>query len=113
MIRLETTVTPAMEEVDIYRSFGTFLVQRYQILTTNRVCYDVWEPGAYHETHTTLRTIEGRVYGDVTTRTLPDELELLPAWTTLRIEAIHAYQKALVAMAESYVKLLYGEDFTQ
>ena len=56
----------------------SIIVQKYRIIGTNTVCYSAWEPSSYTGPHHTLTTIDGKVYGQVSTLRIPPEIDALP-----------------------------------
>lgn len=59
-----------------------------------------WERAITPINHGTITFIDGDVYGKVTTRELPQELDMLPAYSDERLNRVAAYHESL--RQESY-----------
>lgn len=70
---------------------GNKVIRRFNVLTTDRWVYDVWEP---YGSHSSLTTIDGEHLGEVSRRPLPREIEGMKHWSDERIEAVRAFHRA-------------------
>ena len=118
-MNLLRTINPTYQDISEYIPLSDGkIAHRYNILCTNAVAYEVWEPseGIGPNSHSTITTIEGKWYGSMTTRPLPPEIETLPGWMpgywpAERIAAVDAYHKALEQEAEAIIKATWPQDF--
>jgi hypothetical protein len=88
-----------------------FTVQKYTIIGTSHVVYDVWE---YYDGHSTMRSQDGGCWlGRLGTRKLTPDLDALPAWSQERSDAVgafhdHQYEQAYVAIVETFPEAAAG-----
>ena len=99
--------------VNEYRTVtGDKVVNRYNLIGTERLEYTVWEPAGptiLDNTHSSITFIDGKLYGEVHTRRVPADLDKLPAWTHERVTAVQAWQAALKTFERSLITLAYPE----
>lgn len=80
-------------------------VIKTKLIGTNRVVFSAWEPTEFAVGHSVVTTIEGKWYGRIGSRRLPEELESLPAMSASRSKAVRAwhqseYQRAYAIIEE-------------
>lgn len=84
-----------------------YRVHRYNILTTIHVIYAVYEPGANWYTHSTLHHDGSEYLGRLGTRTLPPDIDALPAMSDARIEAVREYHQMQYNLAYQVILTAY------
>ena len=112
MLNLDRNINPTQQPISEYKDMGNHTVaHRYGICTTSIVAYDIWEPSALMGKHSTITTIDGKWYGSLPTRYLPQEIDALPAGSDERIAAVDAVHAELERQAETLVKAAFPQDF--
>ncbi len=86
---------------------GNYVAQKTRIIGTKCDVYRAREPGSVMNTHGSITTIGGIWFGEVPTRTLPEELnELRGAERTI---AIDAWRKGIEAEAYAVITEAFPE----
>lgn len=94
-------------------------VNKFSILTTRTVCYEVYEPrrsgfdanGHYFSTHSSYTHHEDMCLGDITMREIPPLMNALPAYSEERARAVIAWYDANKAQARALVLAAFPADF--
>jgi hypothetical protein len=89
------------------REINGKIVTRSQIIATDLVVFEVWEPSCGLNYHSTVTTIDGERYGKLTTRTLPEDLNALPSFSDERYEAVRSWHRDLDAKAQWHIMAAY------
>src|SRR5215472_17097564 len=79
------------------------------IALTPDAVYSAWEPGDLCHSHSTVTHVAGRWYGQVGSRSLPTELEALPAGSVTRIECVRAWHDEQYDEAHRLIRQAYPE----
>lgn len=93
----------------------TYYVSRYTICTTTTVIYEAAEdaqPFDSHSYYPSLGRLDGRWYGTVTSRRLPDELEAMKGGSPERIAAVREFQNARQEEAYAAILAAFPETMT-
>ncbi|MDP2730341.1 MAG: hypothetical protein Q8O55_07655 [Dehalococcoidales bacterium] len=80
-----------MEHINEYKHIGDKVVNKYNIIGTNLVVYNAWEPSSITGKHSSITTVDEKWYGKIGTSHVPPALDALPAGSDERIKAVHAY----------------------
>ena len=89
------------------REINGRIVTRTQIIATGLVVFEVWEPSGGWGSHHAFTTIDGKRYGKLTTRTLPDNLNALPSFSDERYESVRSWRRDLDAKAQWHIMAAY------
>ncbi|AZF90157.1 MAG: hypothetical protein BPH43C_34 [Phage 5P_1] len=92
--------------VDDMRFVKKFLITRVSIIGTPYVMYDVWVPG---EDGSTITFINGQKYYKLTTKTLPEKLDVLPAMTKERFDRVRTWRNRLDKAARNLILKAYPD----
>lgn len=102
-----------MPYIEEKRHIGDKIVQKYNIIGTNLVVYNAWEPSSVMGKHSSITFIEGKCYGQIGHRFMSPEIEALPAGSKERIEAVQKaydeqYQEAYRLIVEAFPEAASG-----
>jgi hypothetical protein len=70
----------------------TTTITRHEIIGTNTVVFEAWEPYR-NNSHSTITRLKGEAHGRIGTRRLPTELDALPAYSDERLAAVTGWQQ--------------------
>ncbi|HEX3640655.1 MAG TPA: hypothetical protein VHV10_05140 [Ktedonobacteraceae bacterium] len=111
---MDRYINPEHKDInDFIELEGGLIAHRYDIISTSRVCYAVYERSAlFAGKHTSFLSNEKYgVMGDITTRELPAELEAMRPGSQERCHAVNAWHRELEALAEKCIRSAFSEDF--
>lgn len=77
-----------MDFTSEYKHIGDKVVHKYNIIGTNLVVYNAWEPSSVMGKHSSITFIDSKCYGQIGHRHMPPETEALPAGTEERVNAV-------------------------
>ncbi len=102
-----------MEHVSEYKYLGDKAVHKYNIIGTNLIVYNAWEPSSITGKHSTITFIDSKCYGQIGTRRMPPEIDVLPAGSEERIKAVRRnyeeqYQEAYRIIIEAFPEASAG-----
>lgn len=111
---LERNVNPTQEYISDYLDLdGGIVIHRYSLIGTSLVAYEVLERSSVLGAHSTITFHQNRWYGSLTTRKLPQYIDVLPLGSNVRIAAVQAYHEELERQAEAIVRAAFPADFTE
>ena len=91
-------------------------IRRHKIIGANIEVLSAWEAeiGQDGFSHSSITTIDGRWFGRIGTRRLPDHMEAMTPFSDERAEAVgqwhrQQYQEAYNAIVEKYPEALSGK----
>jgi len=88
------------------------IVARFSVIGTKMIVYEVWEPSSLMGRHSTVRTINGEWYGRLGTKSLPYEIDQLPAGSNERLLAVGRWLDQQYEEAYRIILAAYPEAFT-
>ncbi len=98
-----------VEHVSESKPSGKYLVHKHSVAgTKSLIVYAVYELTTYFGPHSTVMTLEGRLYGKVPTRELPKEIDDQPhGWK--RSDALVTWRQLLYEECYQVIRAVYPE----
>jgi len=102
-----------MDFISEYKHVGEKTVHKYNIIGTNLVVYNAWEPSSVMGKHSSITFIDSKCYGQIGHRHMPPEIDALPAGSQQRIDEVHKnyeeqYQEAYRIIIEAFPEAAAG-----